>query len=294
MNYMKNFLILVVTIITVIFSSCNLINPDETAPSYIEVNSFSFDPAPTIGVTGPSTSTNIKDVWVFIDNDFQGAYELPARFPVLKTGVHSIVLSPGIFLNGIASTRSPYPFYRPDVQEVNLSENGTTTFNPVTSYFDTVECSYFEAFEEPGFSLTTTALSDTIMYQLQPGDPDIFEGSGSGAVYLDSIRSRFEVTSTTDYDLPGSGAAVYLEFDYKVNQAMNVGLYITIPGTGVEQEPVYTVYPTDSWNKVYIQLGYTVSGYGSATGYKVYFGAIKDPGVEKPVFLIDNIKVVHF
>jgi hypothetical protein len=123
------------------FTSCELINPDEDAPSYIAVNEFTFDPSPTLSEFGPSTSTKIKDVWVYIDNEFQGTYELPARFPVLKTGAQQIILSPGIFLNGIAATRSPYPFYRPLVQEIDLIANQTLTFNPVTSYFDAAQAS---------------------------------------------------------------------------------------------------------------------------------------------------------
>jgi hypothetical protein len=281
-------------ILTVIATSCNIINPDEKAPGYIEVNKFSFDPNPTIGVTGPSTSTNIKDVWLYIDNDFQGAYELPARIPVLETGSRRIILSPGIFLNGIASTRSPYPFYRGDIRNVEIPENGTITVDPITSYFDSVKVSYFEAFEGAGFSLGSTPVSDTTMYQVPAGDPNVFEGSGSGVVYLDTARTQFEVISTSEYDLPGAGAAVFLEFDYKVNQNMKVGLYIDIPGVGIQQVPIYTVNPTATWKKIYIQLGYTVSAYGGANWYKIYFGAIKDSDVEKPVFYLDNIKIVHF
>src|SRR5689334_9342546 len=105
------------SLIVITVSSCNLINPDEQAPGYIAIDTFTFDPNPTIGETGPSVSTKIKDVWVYIDNKFQGAYELPAKFPVLETGSRKIIVSPGIFLNGIAGTRSPYPFYRATVQQ---------------------------------------------------------------------------------------------------------------------------------------------------------------------------------
>lgn len=295
MNFLKYlYTAISVLSLSILISSCNVINPDEKAPGYIEIDTFTFDPNPTIGITGPSTSTNIKDIWIYIDNEFQGAYELPARFPVLETGSRRVILSPGILLNGIASTRSPYPFYRPTIQQVDIPENGTISITPGTAYFDSVKCSYFEAFEGSGFSLGTTGLSDTLMYQLPVGDPNVFEGSSSGVVYLDATRSRFEVASTDYYDLPGAGAAVFLELDYKINQNMQIGLYIDVPGVGVQQVPIYTVNPSSVWNKVYVQLGYTVSAYGGATGYKVYFGAIKDPAVSNPVFYLDNIKIVHF
>jgi hypothetical protein len=242
---------------------------------------------------GSSSSVKIKDVWVYVDNAFQGAYELPARFPVLNTGEHRVLLSPGILLNGIASTRSPYPFYRGHFEDVNLAANGELKMNPVTSYFDSVKCNYCEDFEGVGFSLTATTTSDTVMYQLPDGDPGIFEGSGSGVVYVDSDNPKFEVTSTTAYGLPGSGAAVFLELDYKINQHMSVGLLINSPGLPTKQEVNITLNPTETWNKIYVQLGYTVSAYPNST-FQIFFGAIKDPAVTKGEFYFDNIKVVSY
>jgi hypothetical protein len=283
-----------ILVVFAVLPACNLINPDEPAPSYIAVDKFSFDPSPTFSEMGPSGSTKIRDVWVYIDNEFQGAYELPAHFPVLKTGYKKIVLSPGILLNGIASTRSPYPFYKSFIQETELTQNTTIHFNPVISYFESTTCAFCEDFEGSGFSLTETSASDTVMYQLPAGDPDVFEGNGSGVVYLDSSRSKFEISSTSSYTLPGAGSPVYLEVDYNINQVMQMGLLIELP-TEVKQVPIINLNPTSGWNKIYVQLGYTVSAYsGSASGFKIYFGGIKDPSVANPVFLLDNIKVVHF
>ena len=280
--------------LTFSMASCDFINPDEPAPSYIQVDTFLFDPAPTAANMGPSPSTKIKDVWVYVDGVFQGTYELPARFPVLKTGDTKIILAPGIYLNGISATHSPYPFYKATEHQVQLDENGTTLIAPTTRYFDYTECSYREDFEGSGFSLTETASSDTSMYQLPAGHPEIFEGASSGVVYLDTARQTFEVTSTTDYLLPGSGKPVYIELDYKINQVMQVGLFVNLPGPTVEQIPVINLNPTSGWNKIYIEIGSLVTPYApSATGFKVYLGAIRQPGVDKPVFYVDNLKVVN-
>ncbi|MBK7969753.1 MAG: hypothetical protein IPK08_12855 [Bacteroidetes bacterium] len=279
---------------SVLITSCNLINPDEDAPAYIEIEKITFDPTPTLAEMGPSSSVKIKDAWIYVDNEFIGAFELPARFPVLKNGSAKVLVSPGIFLNGIASTRSPYPFYNASISTIDLPANGTVKISPVTSYLDATECKYCESFEGAGFSMTATAQSDTVMYQLPAGDLNIFEGNSSGVIYLDTANTIFEVTSTSDYELPGAGAAVYLEFDYKINQSMQTGLYVTLPDGSNPQVQLLTLNPTDTWNKIYIQLGYTVSAYASATGFKVYFGALKSEDVANPVFYLDNIKVVSF
>lgn len=275
-------------------SSCNLINPEENAPGFIEVNDFVFNPTPTSIEMGSSNSTRISDVWVYVDNKFLGAYELPARFPVLKTGKQKILLTPGIELNGIASTRSPYPFYKGYVTEEVIPENGTLTINPNTQYFDAAQCAFCESFDGSGFSLAPTDQSDTIMYQLAPGDSNVFEGAGSGVVYLDTANTQFEFSSTTFYELPGSGAAVYLEMDYKCSQEMQIGLFIDLPSSGLEQVPIYNINPSQNWNKIYIQLGYVVSTYSYSNKFKIYFKGIKNNGNQKASFYFDNIKVVHF
>jgi hypothetical protein len=42
---------------------------------------------------------------------------------------------------------------------------------------------------------------------------------------------------------------------------MQAGLYVTLPDGSNPQVPLITLNPTDTWNKIYIQLGYTVSAY---------------------------------
>ena len=68
-------------------ASCNLINPDEEIPAYIEVKGFkTTSNYPTQG----SASGKITDVWVFADGAYVGTYELPARFPILRSGKQKI------------------------------------------------------------------------------------------------------------------------------------------------------------------------------------------------------------
>jgi len=273
--------------------SCDLINPDEDAPGYLEIKSFSFDPLPGAQEFGPSTSTKIKDAWVYIDGKFHGTYELPARFPILETGSREFLVLPGILLNGIAGTRSPYPFYKGSEHAISIPPNGSVTIDPSTEYFDLAECTYCESFEGSGFSLSPTAQSDTVMYLLPPSDPNVFEGAGSGAAYLTKENSIFEVASTTTFTPPGSSQPVYLELDYKINQEMKVGLVVIRSGETDLQVPILTLRANEEWNKVYVQLGYTVSSYPNAT-FKFFVGALKSPETVKSEFFIDNIKVVNF
>lgn len=293
-NPLLKYLTTVNLLLLLLVSSCNIINPDEDQPAYVKIEPFTFDPLPASQEMGLSASTKIKDAWVYIDGDFHGVYELPAQFPILETGNRKLSILPGILLNGIAGTRSPYPFYKGSEYSGDFTPGSLTTITPKTEYFELAECTYCESFEGSGFSLTNTANSDTIMYQLPAGNPNVFEGAGSGAAYLTTENSLFEVASTTSFLPPGAAAPVYLELDYKINQEMTVGLFVLRPGLEQLQIPVVTLRPTTGWNKVYIQLGYTVSSYPTASGFKLFFGAIKDPATTQSEFYLDNIKVVNF
>ena len=124
-------------------TSCELINPDEDAPVYILVDTFTFDASPTLQEMGPSKSTNIKDAWLIVDNKVVGVFELPAKIPVLESGNKPVVISPGILLNGIKATRSPYPFYEPYFDTSAFIPGTNIKYDPTYNYlkeigFDTI------------------------------------------------------------------------------------------------------------------------------------------------------------
>ncbi|MFM7587341.1 MAG: hypothetical protein ACKO6M_10010 [Bacteroidota bacterium] len=91
-----------------VLMGCSLYTADRGIPSYIYIPGFNLT---TTYAEHGSGSSNIKDVWVFIDGDLQGVYPLPAHFPILREGPIDLQLSAGVVLNGISATRSIYPFY---------------------------------------------------------------------------------------------------------------------------------------------------------------------------------------
>ena len=90
----------IITFVTII--SCEKANIDEM-PCYININDIELE---------ENITNNITDAWVYIDDNLQGVYELPANFPVLANGKHKLRIKAGIKDNGIASTRITYPFYK--------------------------------------------------------------------------------------------------------------------------------------------------------------------------------------
>ena len=203
---------LFLTILFFLFS-CVVINNEEDIPSILTIES--------IEVNG-NHSSKITDAWVYIDNEFQGVFPLPANFPVLKTGELEIIIEAGIKKNGISSRRENYPFFTSFELNTELLENKNTSFNPTVSY-SLSNFPYNENFEGVGTSLSV--VSDSSNHTIEK----IYDSSNNnyGNYYAKSVISGefgelFEC-NTPDFNLP-KDKVVYLEMDYKCNAPIIVGI----------------------------------------------------------------------
>jgi hypothetical protein len=270
---------------------------DEDIPSYISLDTISLNPE------GQGTSSQkITDAWVFLDDVLIGAFELPfAKVPVLKVGKHKLKIFPGIKMNGIAATRVPYTFYSPVEKDITLVRDSIIDLGTGGSlkvkYSPNTKFSWQEDFEQSAVSIDSTARS---LYHLQRTDDQLLifhqpgeYNSSSGIVLVPSDTGIFECVSHDSFVLPETGTDVFLEFNYKTNNSVTVGLFVNNP-TQTIQEPIITLNPNTNWNKIYINLTSTVIQYQNASDFRVFFGIVKDSNVAEAQFLVDNIKLVHF
>jgi hypothetical protein len=269
----------------VFFTSCEVINPAEPVPSYLRVNSFSVY---SNNETEGSSSANISDVWVSIDGEEIGTFELPATIPVLATGNHKVILRAGILANGIASLRVQYPFYSGYDSTVNFESGKIHELHPSITY-----ASYsnfqIEDFDHSSISIDTTPASQVRL--IDTTNSNNLEGN-FGYVLLDDGHPYFECASLVSFSLPGGGANVYLELNYKCNNEFVVGT-IANTTTSVFKNDILTIRATDVWKKIYVTLTPTVSSLLNATGWKIYMHATKSPSQTTAELYFDNIKVVY-
>jgi hypothetical protein len=291
---MKKFPLALIIIVFILFgfSRCEIINPSEDIPSYIRVDSFILENNPSILNEG-TLSENITDVWVYIDNQAIGAFELPAIFPVLLTGEHEISFFPGIKISGISNARGIYPYLKASTFNASLYPDSIINLTPkaVTQYHDETVFEFIEDFEDPGIVFEKGTSSDTGIYRTS--DPqELFEGSYSGIIEMDPNRPNVEVSTVTAYDLPQGYYSVFLELNYKCNHEFIVGLYAN-SFTNVIKQDILIINRTDKWKKIYVNLTATVSRYSTAEDYTIYLRAQKLDDVAEPKILVDNIKLVH-
>jgi len=273
---------------TLLFSSCTAFEGEQTIPAYIHIDTILLTPNPDVQ---GSNSNKITDAWVYIDDELVGTFEMPCTFPVLKTGKHNIKVLAGIKMNGIASTRVYYPYYKAYTTDITLTEEETDTLRPIVSYYPSTKFVWIEDFENGGSSFERTSRSDTIL-EVTTNPSLVFEGDYSGAIYLGDSALIFEVSSLEGFVLPKT-QPVFLELNYKTNNYLTVGILGNTPGQ-VVQTSVMVLNHTSKWNKVYINLTADIGQISDASDFKIFIGMLREEGVEHPEAFIDNIKLVTF
>lgn len=264
-------------ILIFIFISCN---KEEEIPSYIGINDFNLTSNSSFG----ENTENITDVWIYIDENLQGVYEIPVTFPVLNKGLQNIRIKAGVKANGIASTRIQYPFYTSYLDTVELVENETINILPSFSYnssFDAI----VEDFESSGTIIDSTINSE-IDFTIQQNNSNHY-----GYALIEEPNINFEI-STQELILPQQGAPVYLEIDYKSSTEFLVGMYINYSQDVVRRDLLW-VTPKQEWNKIYINLTQTVSESIGAESFKVFLNMRRNEPSLSEEINFDNLKILY-
>ncbi|NVN94703.1 MAG: hypothetical protein HXX18_05405 [Bacteroidetes bacterium] len=282
-----------------LFFSCNKFDGTQTIPAYIHIEKITLVDNPNINEG--SLSNKITDAWVYVDDELIGAFQLPATFPVLKSGKHKISIHPGIKMNGMLGTRVEYEFYKNiDITDFNFVEDSIIKIDTLvtrTSYRDNLNLDWKEDFDDGTILFQKRTGSDTnIIQTIAPAN--LFEGTPTGIVNLDQNHTFFEIEPVGDnFVLPKNSSPVFLEMNYKTNNSFYVGLLVyssssqTIPSAKVS---TIALYPSSEWKKIYINFTPDVSDYYNATSFKFFIGGYKDDGIQNAEILFDNIKMVYF
>lgn len=245
-----------------------------------------------------SIAHDIVDAWVYVDNQFIGVFELPAKVPVLYEGEHEIKIVAGIKKNGLANERAAYPFFEPYSTTLNIVPGNVNTINAIVQYNDGVEFAWLEDFEDKTNSMEKSGSNSTVdSMHIESDSVKVFAYNGTTEKHsiradLDSGYQIFQFATTQLYDLP-RGKEIYLEFNYKTDVELVAGIY-PITGTVVNGVPVVNFFATTQWKKAYVSLSEDINSSAyQGVDFRIFFGATKNLESPANVYL-DNIKLVHF
>jgi len=272
-------------------NSCYKFEGDQTVPAYLKIDSINVE---TYYSDEGTSSSKITDVWAYLDDNLVGVFELPALFPVLAKGKHKLQLRAGIMLNGISSTRVPYPFYLPiDYPDFEFYEDSIRV-PPVltTTYYPGLTFAWMEDFEQEGLKIDETSISDTVIKRTQDGAFITPTSQYSGVINLTEEKPIYSAVSYDLYPMPKEGTPTVLELNFKTDNLFNVGLLIQEEGQIIKL-PLVILAHSPEWNKIYINLGPNLSLHSKATGFKVLLEAGLELDQPTATIYLDNIKMIY-
>ena len=291
--------ITVLSLLMVLFSACDKDKFNAEIPSYIHIESIEVE---TLSFEG-SNSDKITDAWITMDGQYLGAFELPCTVPVLAEGEHVFTIYAGIKANGISAIRMKYPFYSKcdlyinqgedyvlaEEYRVNLTKDSLVSLKAITHYKENVNFLLLEDFEDAGSLFEASEDSDTSLVRVNTEDL-VFEGAGSGAIFMADSVDFFELITSEYYEIPHLYNNTFLELNYRCNHPFKIGLQVR-SDLGVNQYESLTINPSEEWNKVYVYMTEQLVLANSQDEFGLFIGMPKDPTMEKEAyFYFDNIK----
>lgn len=266
----------------------NSCKKEVTEPAYIYLDKATFS-----AKAGEGTSEqNIQYAGIYIEDQIQGIYQLPAHVPVISSGSKRVDIR--AFIKRLAKeSYIANPVFTTYTTQINFESLKTDTLRPLFEYRDDTEFVYLENFNGAGNSLKIRSrynLGDTAYVENSSAS---FDGSNYLKLRLQAGESKIELETQDEYQLPVDGREVLMELHYKCNVPFTLGFAMR-ESTQQIDIPLVSPYPTNGeWRKGYISLKDDLTGKVNALAFKILIGCFNaEPGVA-PEILIDNIKVVH-
>ncbi|SRR5690606_34653975 len=268
---------------------CQLINPPEPIPTYLVIDSLDFIVQdPDKEGTGRQ---QIQCVWVYLDNDALGVFDLPTQIPILSENSGLLRIVPGVIYGGMKDFVVPYPFFQADTAMYHPNPGGEIRLQPRTHYFPDVRFAWKEDFEVGNSWIPANVglEDDTSLHRINQPDL-VFEGNGAGMIALDQKHPFSENITNNGFPLSESNA--YVELHYKSTAPFEVGLLVQGSGQ-IVVEYLFGVHPQDEWNKIYFGLSSFLSTY-KGSSYRLMIRSHLPEGQETGYVLIDNMKILSF
>ncbi|MEO6190452.1 MAG: hypothetical protein ABIO44_08920 [Saprospiraceae bacterium] len=258
-------------------------------PSYIYIDSIDLKTSPSQG----TNSHAFRDAWIYVNDTFVGAYELPVKVPVVNFGEARVKIYAGIREDGIISHPVRYSMTSPYVSNLYLDAGKIDTIEPIVEYYSDIKFPFIENFDKTHFfnqDIDGNVLTQVTLSTLA----DAFEGSNSGEIHL--TKENPALVAWYDYSkaIPTGPNEVFLELDYKCDVRFSVG-FIGFKAGETPKDLIFgTLHPKEYWNKVYFNFTQTLIDCG-CENYRIGIYAVYDTSIAKvnQVIHLDNFKVLY-
>ena len=245
--------LIISTLIISAWSSCDVINPEESIPAYLYLEEITLENNPAI--EEGTLRHKIVAANVIVNGEAIGIIPLPSRVPVLQTGESTITIDPVVQANGNSEAFSIYPFYERISLQRNLQEAVVDTLELATRYKADTEFVLLEDFSGSG-TVFTEDLDDNLQTFIETTSDGAQANEGkAGLIEIDTDNILFAAATAQDTPLDISDALqIWLEVSYKTEAVIEFGIINTETGVGAQPLYEYGVNEKNEWNKVYFDL----------------------------------------
>ncbi len=276
---MRDSFFIAIAIILFSASGCEIINPEEPIPAYLKIDTLNFDASSHFS----SNSHKIKDIWVYINGDHAGTYEMPFTVPIIADGVTQVRLIPGVNKDGIKSLHMFHPYLSNLDTSMVINPGETLELTPTYTYLNNFTSILNEDFESP---IVIFESAETTVPTLAQTSSILLDGNESGVLYSTEANQEMKIISTKEVEYNVRTFAPVLEISYQSSIEFNVGVEVD----NIENyESV--LRPTNGvTGKVYIDFSDEMNVFSSDAKYKVYM-----EGVSTEVgdyIAIDNVRLL--
>jgi hypothetical protein len=274
-----------------LLSACIKNNPN---PSWIKVNPFVLVANPSLSGSEGQLSQDIRDVWLYIDDQMIGCFQTPFKIPILKDGNVNIKIYPAVRNNGIASDKKIYPFM--NVYEINskLVKDQTLTVNPVTNYVDNLNF-WIEDFEDASIKIQDDPNTSMASLFVSSDNLTPFNGFNYGKVVLNETDSVWVANTTEQLSIP-KNKPCFIEVDYyNTNTFVQGFLALSLNGNFYQDNAGFNeqTFNAVKWKKMYIELTELIGNSINGSNFVQTFKAKLDSLQTETFICIDNIKIVY-
>jgi hypothetical protein len=269
--------------------ACNRSDVEEL-PAFIQANVVTLTTLPLQG----SNSSAISELWFYANGDILGVVDTPVSLPLLKQGIQTITVFPGIKNNGMGTSRIRYPFYTAYDTTMNIKAGESYTIQPRFSYVTNASIDATRNFEAGNTFVEASSNNGNIELLNDPA----LAASGVRCVRMSLPQNAGLLSYLDETNIAlDAGSVAFLEMDYSCNNTFVVGVY-TIDGVSSTKVPVLYLTPTQTdgnnapeWNKIYMDLGMVASQYPNTDNFRLYVECTAEEA-EVPTIYMDDIKVV--
>lgn len=271
--------------------SCEVINPEEDIPAYLNIASFTL--ADNAGIEEFSLGSKIVAANVLVNERSVGVIPIPGTIPVFADGEATISLDPLVQLNGAGDALQIYPFWERVILSETLTVNDTLIINPQTKYLS--EATVFGSDFSGNDILFAQDLDENLQTFVSVTGEGAQPGEGTaGRIVLTSENSRFDgATAEAELIDVSNATRAYLEVQYKTDTNLIFGILDKTDNTGTIFRE-YGVLPKDSWNTIYFDMNALLLTQGIGR-FQLTLSASypTGSGLDEAIILLDNIKVVY-